>query len=421
MKPFYFFLFTCFSIISSSAQLDWTTLENAPSNGSRYDDAYFINEQLGWIANGPSGFVSKTEDGGQTWTTQLDRNDVGTLPYFRNIEFFNEDIGVVVSLENHHYRTINGGTTWTPLSFPNNPPAVCGLSALNSTTMYGCGAFNMPAFILKTDDSGETWTYTDMSPLANALVEILFLNENVGYASGRGENGGVILKTIDGGTTWNTIYTSPIAGEYVWKLQFVEGDSNVLFASIQSVAQNPGKIIKSFDAGATWESKDCPITPIQGIGFINQNRGWVGGHVGNLFETIDGGDTWTDLGYGAGANRIFFIEDTAYGATRTMLKLTDTTLSNQDFNNTIEDKLSVTIAPAPVKDKLEIAIDYLRNDNALIELYDTRGRFLTILKRDVMVDAGKKNYSFDFNYPSGTYFLIVQNNNGLQSIPFIKE
>ena len=173
------FLFT----ISLSAQLQWQPLPSMIANGNnqRFDDVFFINDSVGWAANGAYASVYKTIDGGVTWTLQLSENSAA-LPgnyYFRNIEFLNENIGFVGTLNGVFLKTIDGGSTWTMVTnFTTNPAAICGLDAVGTSTIYGCGAYFSPAYMIKSVDSGETWQYIDMSAYAVALVEVLFINEN---------------------------------------------------------------------------------------------------------------------------------------------------------------------------------------------------------------------------------------------------
>ena len=71
----------------SIAQASWN--EVLPyNNGGRYDDVFFLNENLGWAA-GSGGYIYKTIDGGQNWEMQLHLQGY----YIRNIEFLNENIG----------------------------------------------------------------------------------------------------------------------------------------------------------------------------------------------------------------------------------------------------------------------------------------------------------------------------------------
>src|SRR5690606_31322252 len=211
--------FCAFTIITI-AQPTWKALDNAPNSIGRIDDIFFLNEDLGWAACGPSGLVFKTTDGGESWEQQLE-----LFSYLRNIEFIDENTGFLGTLDGVFYRTTDGGENWQSVFIEQNPEAICGIDAVGENTVYACGAWFMPAYIIKSTDAGETWTYQDMSDYAVALVEVLFIDEQFGYASGQNENGGVILRTEDGGENWEEIYNSNIPGEYVWKLQLMENNT----------------------------------------------------------------------------------------------------------------------------------------------------------------------------------------------------
>lgn len=416
--------------ISLQAQLQWRTLPSAVTNidNQRFDDVFFINETIGWAANGAYAAVYKTTDGGATWTTQITEESLGGNYYFRNIKFLNENIGFLGTLNSLFLKTNDGGANWIPVTnLPINPGAICGLDTVGTSTVYGCGAYFSPAYIIKSTDSGATWTSIDMSSYATALVEIQFLDENIGYASGATASGGVILKTTDGGLTWASIYNSNIAGEYVWKLQILSSNTNVIFGSVEANAPNNGKMIRSLDSGVNWISKEVPFTSVQSVGFLTENHGWMGGYtstVGTNFpfmETQDGGDTWTDIGVGSNLNRIFFVSNTvAYASGATIYKFSDNNLSNPNFIETNRVPLKVAILPNPVKDKLNISIEFTQSDHVVIEIYDVTGKFIKSLKIDTIDKASTKNYSFDFPYPSGAYLLNLHNDTGRQSLKFIK-
>lgn len=423
---FLVFLFNC----SLQAQLQWRPLASAINNidNQRFDDIFFLNDNLGWAANGAYAAVYKTTDGGATWTTQVTEQSLGGNYYFRNIKFLDENNGFLGTLNNLFLKTTDGGTNWVPVTnVPNNPPAICGLDIVGPNTIYGCGAYFSPAFIIKSTDGGATWTSTDMSAYATALVEIQFLDENVGYASGSDATGGIILKTIDGGATWTNIYSSNIVGEYVWKLQILASNPNVVFGAVEANAPNNGKMIRSLDAGATWISKEVPFTSVQAVGFLTETRGWMGGYTSTLgtnfpfMETNDGGETWTDAGVGGNLNRIFFLSDNlAYAAGATVYKFSENSLSNSSFTETTRVPLAVKILPNPVKDKLNFSIDFPSNDHIVIEVYDAAGKFIKSLKVETIDQPGIKNYSFDFPYAAGAYLLNLHNDTGRQSVKFIK-
>ena len=422
LAKLFFLLFS----ISIGAQSTWQPAPNILSNpnGQRFDDVFFLNENLGWAANGYYAAVYKTTDGGLNWTEQLNENDIPGGYYFRNIEFLNEDIGFIGTLNGTFFKTIDGGTNWTEVTnITPNPNALCGLDAVGTSTIYGCGAYFNPAHIIKSIDSGDTWTFTDMSSYANGLVEVLFLDELTGFASGSGADGGLILKTIDGGISWTEIYNTNLSGEYVWKLQTLEGNSDVMFGAVSSVGGINGKLIKSIDGGVNWDSFEAAETEIQAVGFITENHGWMGGHTTGFQETLDGGQTWNDLNIGNNLNRIFIINSTtAYASGTTVYKYTEDTLSVEDLSQEDNEHLDISIFQNPVETNLEFTINFKSDDNILIELYDINGKFVKRLSRDIIAQKTLKSYNFNVSeLASGTYFIDFHNNSGRSSLKFIKK
>ncbi|WP_418509304.1 YCF48-related protein [Corallibacter sp.] len=416
------YLLFAFSVYGQTWQTT-NILDN--TGGQRFDDVFFLTETTGWAANGYYAAVYKTIDGGQTWTEQLNQSDLGGNYYFRNIEFLNANIGFLGTLNGKIFSTDNGGTTWTEITnISPNPAAICGFSAVGNSTIYGCGAYFTPAYVIKSTDSGLSWDYIDMSAYADALVEIKFITENIGFAAGNNSSGATILKTIDGGQNWTEIYNSNIAGEYVWKLQVLDSNTDVLFGAIESVAPNPGKLIKTTNGGISWSSNNAPETSIQAVGFINENTGWMGGHTTGFHQTNDGGQTWTNLNTGSNLNRIFVINSSlAYASGTSIYKFTDETLSIKNSVNSPSKSLNIQLKNNPVKDNLAFSIYYPTSDNILIELYDSKGRFVKklcrerILKNDII-----KAYSFPVDeLNSGVYFVNFHNNFQRKSLKFVKQ
>jgi photosystem II stability/assembly factor-like uncharacterized protein len=419
-KLFLLFLFVS-NFLSSQT---WQPLTSIPSNSiasnQRFDDVFFLNENLGWAANGYYSAVYKTIDGGTNWTLQTTGALLGSSHYFRNIEFLDENIGFLGTLNQKFYKTIDGGTTWNLVTnITPNPFAICGLDCVGTSTIYGCGAYFTPAYVIKSIDSGNTWQYIDMSAYVNALVEVNFIDENIGFVSGNNSSGGVILKTTDGGTTWTQILNTGSNGDYVWKLQVLSTNNNVLFGAVESGGPNPGRLAKSVDGGATWTFQNAPENIVQAVGFLDENHGWMGGHTTGFYETLDGGATWTDTGVGSNLNRIFFIGSTAYACGRTIYKMSNV-LSNSDFEEQDRSDLHVKVSPNPVNDKLNIEIEFLAEDHLLIDLYNNNGKLLKRLIKDDINTLGIKKYTFDFPYPTGIYFIDFHTNTGKQTSKIIK-
>lgn len=402
----------------------WQHAPNIVSNtsGVRFDDVFFLNDNLGWAANGFSAAVYKTTDGGLTWTEQLNNTILGSSHYFRNIEFLNENIGFLGTLDGKFYKTINGGDNWSEVIISPNPPAICGLSAVGTSTIYGCGAYFEPAHIIKSTNSGLTWDYINMSAYATALVEIKFLDELNGFAAGSNAIGAVVLKTTDGGLTWSTIYNATIPGEYIWKLQILDGDTDVMFGALFTSAPNDGKLIKTLDGGDNWSTFDAPEAGIEAVGFISETKGWMGGHNTGFFETNDGGASWTDLGIGSNLNRIFIINSSlAYAAGTTIYKYTTETLSTNTSAIEYKADLDIRLTRNPVNNLLEFTVNFKADDNLLISLYDANGKFIKQLTRDLIRNTTTKTYSFPVdNLSSGAYILDFHNNTGRTSKKFVK-
>lgn len=402
----------------------WQATPNIVTNtdGTRFDDVFFLNGNLGWAINGYNAALFKTTNGGLNWTEQLNNTILGSSHYFRNIEFLNENIGFLGTLNGTFYKTTNGGNDWSEVIITPNPSAICGIDAVGTTTIYACGAYFEPAHIIKSTDSGNTWSYTDMSAYANALVEIKFLDELNGFAAGRNDTGAVVLKTTDGGITWTTIYNASIPGEYIWKLDILKSNTNAIFGALYASNPNPGKLIKSLDGGTTWTTYNAPETDIEAVGFISENKGWMGGHNTGFFETVDGGATWTDLNIGGNLNRIFIINNTlAYAAGATVYKYTIETLSTEALEQIYKKDLNIEFAKNPVKDSLEFSIYFKEEDNVIIELYNSNGKFIKQLDRKLIKTIGLKSYSYSVEtLNAGVYFLDFHNNTGRTSKKFIK-
>lgn len=423
MKNTILFIFA-FLFSSISLSQNWINL-NLPIAG-RYDDVFFLDQNTGWALNSTGNIVSKTTDGGLTWNWQFNSNG----EHLRNIVFLNQDIGFLGTLSSNFYKTNDGGQTWQVLSFPN-VEAICGLDAIGDSTVYGCGAYFEPAYIIKSTDAGDNWSAIDMSAYATALVEVLFLDENTGFASGKNANGGIIIKTTDGGLTWTEIFNTEQPGEYVWKMQQLHSNSDAFFASVQSFAPNPGKLAKSNDGGQTWNTLDIvsntqgtAIDPlIQGVGFVTESHGWASGYFSTLLETLDGGLTWNDIGNGmqSSINRFQVLnENLVFASGNRVYKYTND-LGTNDFVSAIPKGLEIIVSPNPIENELNISILFERRDHMVITLFDGQGRKIERLARETIQSKGERVYKFDFPYPAGVYFLHFHGDVGAKSVQIVKK
>lgn len=312
-------------------QLSWRPT-NAPIASSRTDDVWFINPTLGWAVNS-DGTIIQTRDGGESWVTQFqDFPPVGIRPtYFRCLGFASEKRGWAGTLTaGKTLFETRDGSTWSTVANlpPLVPSAICGMSVVSESVAFVSGTNypNRPARMMKTSDGGDTWTAWEMGGWAHILVDTFFTSPDRGWVVGgkadhlpatRQNVKPVVLYTEDGGRTWvdrlAAIRDQLPLGEWGWKIQFL--DQQVGFVSLENF--NAGAILTTVDGGMTWERR--PVNDpqgnanLEGVGFVDENHGWVGGWGDSEFErlssseTFDGGRTWRDANeIGLGINRFRF-------------------------------------------------------------------------------------------------------------------
>jgi photosystem II stability/assembly factor-like uncharacterized protein len=302
---------------------------NSPPSSFRFEDVYFLNADTGWAVNlayaADDGYVMRTYDGGVTWDKVWD--SVGIA--FRDIGFTDALHGWIGTLEHGInpedtiilYQTTDGGDSWSPVqNLPGPRPAgICGLQVINDSTVYAVGRYPGPAGFYKTTDNGLSWAYTDCSPYAGGLVDLYFFNPDTGFAVGTNGNWftgkGRIISTTDAGATWTVAHTSAHINEICWKLSFPS--QQVGYVSLQAF-NNTGwqYFLKTTDGGITWADMNLSngggpngSYNVQGIRFLNDSVGWIGGDAGSFF-TQDGGATWVPVSEPNRANRFRMLNDT---------------------------------------------------------------------------------------------------------------
>lgn len=331
---------------------------NAPIASSRTDDVWFASPQLGWAVNS-NGQIIHTTDGGINWKEQLHDETV----YFRCVGFASESRGWVGTLmpTKRLYDTHDGGATWNLITDlpPLAPSRTCGLAVVNESVVYAAGTnFPYPAYpdrppaMMKTVDGGATWTAWDMRPYSSLLVDTYFTSPERGWVVGgkahpvtadqqqcdkrpdRADIKPVVLYTEDGGQTWvdrvADLKDEFMLGEWGWKIQFL--NDQIGFVSLENFCE--GAILKTIDGGQTWKrlkvNDPQQNANLEGVGFVDENHGWVGGWGSADFtqgfssETNDGGQNWRDANeIGQFINRFRFLGNpvtVGYASGRTVYK-----------------------------------------------------------------------------------------------------
>ena len=86
---------------------------------------------------------------------------------------------------------------------------------------------------------------------------------------------------------------------------------------------NSASFVKTTDGGISWTQKNISgIGDLEGIGFINENTGWIAARSVEKYTT-DGGATWQTVDIGGQINRFQFFGDTlGYASGQTIYKYT---------------------------------------------------------------------------------------------------
>jgi hypothetical protein len=216
--------------------------------------------------------------------------------------------------------------------------------------------------------------------------------------------------------------------EIIWKLVFPGGNTG--YAALQYDGDNlthNSYFLKTTDRGRTWtEHPFVPNYHEQGIGFIDDNVGWIGGDY-NMpnYKTTDGGATWTpDPGFGvitppfheypAGFRPGFAInrfrrfgDSLLYATGKTVYKMNihETSLPDE---KALEANLNLKNYPNPFRDKTMISYSLPEaSGNVILDVWNIRG--VKVFERNIGAKGrGNHVYSFTELLPPGVFYYSVR-------------
>jgi hypothetical protein len=281
----------------------------------------------------------------------------------------------------------------------------------DSNTIYGCGNwFGDSAYLVRSSDGGNTWNFIDMTAYATSIIDMHFINKAVGFVTGKGPlplETGVILYTTDGGRSWTNVFTGTTPNEYAWKIQRLTG--NLFFAALEDFGNVSPQILTSTDGGMSWNIQQVATAPynIEGIGFLNPQKGWTGGAAGFSFESNDGGMTWDTIHVCPFMNRVFRVNDTLLFASGDRIWK----YSANSFTSPIPPTIhyaSMNCSPNPVSDQLNIDISISVQTRVFLTLLDHTGMRVHVIEN---ADKPKGAYRYNFNtnqLPPGMYYVLLK-------------
>jgi photosystem II stability/assembly factor-like uncharacterized protein len=416
-------LLLCFSLFifsfSFSIGQSWHLLPNSPAQTFRHDDVYFINPNVGWVVN-VSGQVWTTKDGGNNWTQLINQPSS-----FRCAGFFDSLHGCIGNLgpgnwaptndTNPMYITSDGGKTLTlPVIIGPKPTGICGMCVVNDTTVMATGRFDGPPFFMKSTDGGKTFYSQKMDSYAGMLIDTYFLTPDSGFLVGgnnsnEGTSYSVILFTADGGKTWTRKITGTLVGNHCWKIN--HPSPNVFYASVEELYEaNTLRFFKSTDRGNTWTEEILPNMLYgwsQGIGFVNDSDGWIGGDSYAL-HTTNGGKNWDTVSPSnllVNMNRVRFLNDTlGYAVGQRIYKYSKSVPSAIEPVKDLAGYSMLQNAPNPFRGTTVITYSIPVAQVVQIEIFDDGGR-----KIKTLVNERKSpgTYQVEFTTPQPRTFSFI--------------
>lgn len=270
---------------SAKAQTSWTPIK-LNTNGGDLNTVYFIDSKRGWVG-GDGGFLSRTDDGGQSWVRQF----VSTTAAINDIYFRDKEAGFFLA-GNSIFITRDNGATWSqskifsPEEFDGAEIELYSVRFSSKKKGWVVGSVSkrdrvVDSVLVYTDDGGETWR-RQRAPSRLELIHVDFVSDKRGWIVG---DGGTILFTRDAGQSW-TKQNAGVKGT-LYHVDFRNDKKGW-------VVGERGVLLTTTNGGETWSQAPTKVNvTLLSVQFLDDDEGWAIGRGGTILRTDDQGRTWT--------------------------------------------------------------------------------------------------------------------------------
>ena len=218
----------------------------------------------------------------------------GTTSILYSVDFLTENSGWIAGNDLIIKQTRDGGQSWTNYFHPSYFHTWSSLSFATEDEVYVCGKFNINGFDqsnwMFTTDAGNTWVPQSgtILPDVSAWTNVFFLNENLGWKVGYRNGDGRVNKTTTGvGDVWHSLTTVP---QLLYSVMFVNENLGWMVGS-------GGAIYNSIDGGISWTPQNSGTTKsLRSVYFISPLIGWCAGYWDDqaiILKTTNGGQSWS--------------------------------------------------------------------------------------------------------------------------------
>lgn len=262
--------------------MNWISISKPTS--LNFTDIKFINTTTGFVV-GDSGLVMKSTNSGDIWNMQK----LATPKKFNTLFFINDNTGWIGGDSGKIFKTTNSGLNW----FPKSSNTKYDINRIYFIDINNGIIAADSGTILLTNNGGNSWQLNLQNPKYN-FYSAINTNNNKLLVFGGNSNGTseifrehAIYESTNNGANWNKI----ISGNNSAK-------TSVFFLDTLTgyVGGKVGTLMKTIDGGITWNQQDIPSsTHINYIQFMNKNLGWIVNYPGWFSRTTNGGESWTLL------------------------------------------------------------------------------------------------------------------------------
>ncbi|HMR40242.1 MAG TPA: YCF48-related protein [Ignavibacteria bacterium] len=275
----------------------------------RLNTGWFFDANTGLVAgqsaSGDGGFVRRTTDGGNTFTS-IGLGASSGVPRISDIYFMNSTTGYLCGNNSvKAYKTTNAGLNWTPL--PNLPVSTSDYSSIyainENNILIGLNTDGTSRHIYRTTNAGATWIdQTLPGTVIEDFDDIQFQNSTTGFIGG---NPSYFAYTTDAGANW-TQAIFPNNQQGISKIKII-GSTVYTLGSYYS-------LYYTSNLGVTWDSVNFsdPSNLNQPFPFIvndfdiNGSNQIVVGYNGKVTVSNDGGNSWRNKNYSVGNVNLTF-------------------------------------------------------------------------------------------------------------------
>jgi len=250
-------------------------------------------------AVGSAGTIIKSSDMGANWMIQSS----GVVEQLNKVSFVDSLTGWVCGNYATILHTGDGGVNWSEQSVPSFWQTLNDVQFINKDTGRVAGMYGS---IFQTTDGGNTWIKLN-SGTTNNLFSIHFTDDLNGFAAG---NDGAFVKTSDGGETWQS--SSYFNEDYIfYSLYFANPDTGWMCGLVEQWLYHLAVFAKTTDGGVTWDTTMQGYHLPRDIYFTDNQRGYIVSGSSSIFETIDGGESWSLQSWGGyiGFESISFFDE----------------------------------------------------------------------------------------------------------------